>query len=245
MAEFKTEIRLTPTQLRWGATSFFLFALAPDLGSENLTLATYYPAPSGVYSQMITTQNAYLARDGGRVGVGTVSPEAKLDVNGDVFVNGVTRLGNLNIPEVDASGNPEGKTGQIYYQPVTDQYRARYAGGWRELGGGGTASLKLRYVRSPTGQSSKQVFCPQDHPMLLACFTGDDYGWNHKTDIDPASRGYSTLGTNYIYTERVVVDANTGRMGCIAYSVNNSRASFFIEALCADIQKSDVTESTP
>ena len=60
-----------------------LLATAGDLASENVTLTTYYPAPSGVYTQMITTQNTYLARDGGSVGVGTASPAswAKLDVN--------------------------------------------------------------------------------------------------------------------------------------------------------------------
>lgn len=237
-------VRVTPTALRWGAAGLILLGMVPELGSESVTLSTYYPAPSGIYTQMITTQNTFLARDGGNVGVGTTNPQSKLDINGDMAVNGLTRVGNLNMAEVDASDNPLGATGQIYYNQVTDQYRARYAGGWRELGGAASA-LKVSYVRSGTGNSAKQVFCPSDYPMILSCFTGDDYGWDHKTDTNPASRGYSTLGTNYIYTERVVADASTGRMGCIAYSTNNNRASFFIEALCAAIGSADVKESTP
>ncbi len=59
-----------------------LFSLAPELASESVTLTTYYPAPSGVYTTMITTNNTYLARDaasnGGKVGIGTTSPSLLL-----------------------------------------------------------------------------------------------------------------------------------------------------------------------
>jgi hypothetical protein len=57
-----------------------LFVPAGELASENVTLTTYYPAPSGVYSQMITTGNTYLARDGGQVGIGTPTADAKLAI---------------------------------------------------------------------------------------------------------------------------------------------------------------------
>ena len=63
-------------------------ALAPELASENVTLTTYYPAPSGVYTQMITTSNSYLARDGGKVGIGTITPAAKLEVVGTTILRG-------------------------------------------------------------------------------------------------------------------------------------------------------------
>lgn len=65
-----------------------MLCAVPELNSESVTLSTYYPAPSGVYTNMITTGNTYLARDGAgtRVGIGTISPSYKLDVNGDIGV---------------------------------------------------------------------------------------------------------------------------------------------------------------
>lgn len=40
-----------------------ILSAVTEVASESVTLTTYYPAPSGVYSQMITTGNTYLARD--------------------------------------------------------------------------------------------------------------------------------------------------------------------------------------
>jgi len=63
-----------------GMAAILLLAVASELGSENVTLATYYPAPSGVYARMITTGNTLLARDTGLVGIGTTNPQAQLHV---------------------------------------------------------------------------------------------------------------------------------------------------------------------
>ncbi|MDA8242901.1 MAG: hypothetical protein M0025_02135 [Elusimicrobia bacterium] len=52
------------------------------IGSETLTLTTYYPAPYGGYVSILTTSQTILARDGGNVGVGTGAPAAKLHVVG-------------------------------------------------------------------------------------------------------------------------------------------------------------------
>lgn len=79
------------------AASMF-FAAVPELASESVTLTTYYPAPSGVYAQMITTGNTYLARDGGFVDVGTsVSPSGgtKMAVMGGNMGVGTTSPGYL------------------------------------------------------------------------------------------------------------------------------------------------------
>lgn len=48
--------------------------LTNPASSDQVTLLTYYPAPSGVYSRMITTGDTWLARDGGAVIVGTTAP---------------------------------------------------------------------------------------------------------------------------------------------------------------------------
>ncbi|MBI3554076.1 MAG: hypothetical protein HY077_16390 [Elusimicrobia bacterium] len=62
---------MTPAMFRGALTVALLSGLAAELASESVSLTTYYPAPSGVYTQMITTSNTFLARDGGKVGVGT------------------------------------------------------------------------------------------------------------------------------------------------------------------------------
>jgi len=87
-------IRITPKALLLGAVGFLFFAGAAKLGSESLTMSTTYPSPSGIYNQLITTGNTYLARNnGGMVGIGTTNPQATLDVNGAVNATGNLTLG--------------------------------------------------------------------------------------------------------------------------------------------------------
>lgn len=76
-----------------GAAAVVLCAV-PELESESLTLTTYYPAPSGVYTKMITTADTYLARDGGGLSVGTASPAAPLAKM--VVMGGNVGIGTLN-----------------------------------------------------------------------------------------------------------------------------------------------------
>ncbi|MBI4374905.1 MAG: hypothetical protein HY549_00485 [Elusimicrobia bacterium] len=82
----------------WGPC--LLAALPSHLGSENVNLSTYYPAPSGVYTQMITTDRTILARDAAvssRVGVGTSTPQVKFHVAGDAaFTGGSVGIGMTN-----------------------------------------------------------------------------------------------------------------------------------------------------
>jgi|CXWL01.1.fsa_nt_gi hypothetical protein len=63
-----------------------LLAAVPELGSESVTVNTYYPAPSGVYTRLITTSNTLLARDNGNVGVGVANPQSKLSVAGGIQI---------------------------------------------------------------------------------------------------------------------------------------------------------------
>lgn len=87
MAEIKLRFDITFSRrlvASASALALMLFAV-PELNSESVTLSTYYPAPSGVYTQMITTGNTFLARDGGAatlVGVGITAPAAKMHIVG-------------------------------------------------------------------------------------------------------------------------------------------------------------------
>ncbi|MDD5630060.1 MAG: hypothetical protein PHU21_13410 [Elusimicrobia bacterium] len=86
-----------------------LVTVTPELGSENVTLSTYYPAPSGVYNKMITTGNTYLATSNGSVGIGTTAPAANLDVGttASCCATGVNAGGNptLGISEATSTNN--------------------------------------------------------------------------------------------------------------------------------------------
>ena len=80
-----------------------LVTVTPELGSENVTLSTYYPAPSGVYNQMITTGRTLLATTStasdptSLVGIGTSNPAAKLDI--------VPAAGALGLQVAGPAGN--------------------------------------------------------------------------------------------------------------------------------------------
>ncbi|MBI3010977.1 MAG: hypothetical protein HYY58_00590 [Candidatus Omnitrophica bacterium] len=52
--------------------------------AEEIALTTYYPSPRGVYQELRTTGNTYLATQSGNVGIGATSTSQKLDVVGGV-----------------------------------------------------------------------------------------------------------------------------------------------------------------
>jgi hypothetical protein len=60
----RLRIKVTPGLFRAVLAASLLSGLARELSSETVTLSTYYPAPSGVYTQLITTGNGYFSRDG-------------------------------------------------------------------------------------------------------------------------------------------------------------------------------------
>ncbi len=94
----RLDFRLGAGAKRVLLAAVMVLSVVPELNSEAVTLSTYYPAPSGVYTNMITTGNTYLARDGGNVGVGTASPSTKLHVNGASTLGGNTSVsGNITV----------------------------------------------------------------------------------------------------------------------------------------------------
>lgn len=84
---------------RWGILTFLLAGSATQISSESYILTTYYPAPSGVYTRMVTTGQTFLTRDvspggGGGVAIGSkAQPAAMLDVNGGANIGGGLTVG--------------------------------------------------------------------------------------------------------------------------------------------------------
>ena len=80
-----------------GLAALLLALAATKLGADNVTLTTYYPAPSGVYARMITTSDTYLSTINGKVGIGTTGPTNKLSVNGAADFLGNILLNNHSV----------------------------------------------------------------------------------------------------------------------------------------------------
>lgn len=116
------ELSLTRRKVLVLLALFFLCWRPGSLGSETLTMTTYYPAPYGGYARLLTTDQALLARDTGNVGIGMNSPTSKLHVSGDIRTNtqvlwgtsrarltadqgGSIELGGTGTPYIDFSQN--------------------------------------------------------------------------------------------------------------------------------------------
>ncbi len=82
---------------------------------NDVTISTYYPSPRGVYQELRSTNNTYLAMQnattGGLVGMGTETPVSLLSVAGTMAVgaNYATVAGAVNM-----AANSLGMQGQLY-----------------------------------------------------------------------------------------------------------------------------------
>ncbi len=72
-------------KLKFFPFPYFIFVylvisfIHPLFADESITITTYYPSPYGVYKELTTTSNAYLATTGGYVGIGTTVPTVQLE----------------------------------------------------------------------------------------------------------------------------------------------------------------------
>ncbi len=126
---FNVNVRITPRIARWSITALCLALMTIDVSPEDVKLTTYYPAPSGVYTNMVTTQQTVLARDSGNVGIGTAVPAQKLDVGGNANFAGTVGIGNFPAPPSPASD------GEIYYDTTQQNFYGFKNGSWQPLGG--------------------------------------------------------------------------------------------------------------
>lgn len=102
VVELRLRLSYERAALRPWLVAALLVACAGELASESVTLTTYYPAPMGVYTQMITTNNSFFARDAGKVLLGgtvlsngaNLDGGAKLDVTGSAYMQKMLTTGN-------------------------------------------------------------------------------------------------------------------------------------------------------
>lgn len=159
-------------------------AAALRLSSETLTLSTTYPAPVGVYNQIITTgdagtvpANTVLARaagsvllappsnPGGMVGVGVALPAAKLDVGGTI------RAGRF---PSDPSGAVDGS---MYFNTTLRTLRVHDGRSWTDVGSAATGSFcgffPLSGGGGPRGRPSSAPNIPcQGQDLSRGCPAG-------------------------------------------------------------------------
>ena len=151
--------------------------LAMRLSSETLTVTTTYPAPVGVYNQIVTTGNSgtvpantTLALNAGnvllappsnatgRVGVGTGVPLAKLDVGGTLRVGSF-----VNDPS-------DGGAGTIYYNSAQQTLRV-FTKGWGDLNGAPQGAF-CGYVSTPGLGDAVNFQCQGTDISAGPCPTG-------------------------------------------------------------------------
>ncbi|MGD9641794.1 MAG: hypothetical protein AB7V08_03545 [Elusimicrobiales bacterium] len=104
-------------------TLLFLAWHPAFLGSETLTLTTYYPAPYGGYVSLLTTNHTLLARDSGNVGIrtGAVAPRRPLDVGGEIVAtNRITIAQNMGTTSLTWHLDNSASTFRIFTQPNID-----------------------------------------------------------------------------------------------------------------------------
>ena len=113
--------RLSRGFVRAATTGLLVLSVAPELGSESVSLTTFYPAPSGVYSRLTTFAGTNLARDSGRVQIGNVAALEPLHVtgrgtfSGELYANGYYPIGagQVNAASMEVGGTaPSGGNGQ-------------------------------------------------------------------------------------------------------------------------------------
>ncbi len=108
--------KLSPWARRFLVAGALFALLAPEAGSqlEDVQLNTYFPAPSGIYQQLMTSGNAYFAVNGGAAEIGGITPPPGNTVSlavahGNVGI-GVGAANTSAALHLGATGSPSGQS---------------------------------------------------------------------------------------------------------------------------------------
>jgi hypothetical protein len=107
------------------------FVFAGDVVVKNGDVYTDNEGSFG--SLIVDTDVLVVDADNDRVGIGTASPSASLDVNGDTNVDGTLTVDQLVLPVKSTSGDPTGTEGQIYVNTADNAVRVYADGAWRSI----------------------------------------------------------------------------------------------------------------
>ncbi len=193
------------------------------IGSETLTLHAYYPSPVGIYTRLVSLNKATFARErgdvvltgennsGGKVGIGTKNPQAKLDVVGDINIQAPASgpASGLILPLVAAAVAGVGcsPAGKIVYGSGEKIYLCGSAKTWKELGGGGAAALagisffNLNIAWNYTCDTG----CSWYAGKCLAAFAMDNNLMNTEVNVLRSAMSCSSYGgSNAVYTNNCI-----------------------------------------
>ncbi len=130
-----------------GLTALVLVAAAVDIGSESLSLQSYYPSPLGIYSQLTTTAATTLARDSGSVIVGSASNPANLTTWGTLYSNqNIQATGNVQAGGTVYAGTSYMNSGGVVTPGTVYAGNPAVAGGFSYMSSGGVVTPGTVYA---------------------------------------------------------------------------------------------------
>lgn len=183
-------------------------------------MSTYYPAPSGLYTNMTATANTFLARDAGAVVIGTrqAPAGAKLAVMGGAMGIGTTA------PTAAQDGRAIGLH-VAQTAMANDAYMSSPAYGsprWASNGSPPTLGAEVR-VHRPAGVGSRSASLGMHH----ACFLTGFKSWADDSDMNDGCRVYRTGGDQRPWTLETRghrEDANSCWARCIDWGTPSALA---------------------
>ena len=212
-------------------------SLDPTTASNGLTKTGSNFALGGTLTQAITVANAGFALNvtgtgttsfGANVGIGTTTPMQKLDVNGNVRIEGLTTAG---LVQTDASGNLSSSTTASFGTSFIQNQTATVQTGGFSVSGNGTVGGTLA-ANSATLASTLQINTADVDKIYLTSGgasgskIGHGSGWGVLTYAGP---GTGSQGFHSWYTSGASVYAEQMRLTTTGLGIGTSTPSATLE----------------